>query len=176
MYSSLSIKIHLSTDGIAVVLLKFQVSTTWGSNSSPNDNQPSGGWESLQLFVNQKEDHEPLHHGGVEDGRANESLPTHRGAFCLFTGDPWSVGDLLLLHQLPQPLDANCQQTLDQPWDLTSFDGATEEYGMGRNSIPVFLANKCEMLLQSSIIQKPLYYDRVTLGYWKGPQFGLTIK
>ena len=74
-----------------------------------------------------KEDHEPLHLGGVEDGGAMDSLPAHRGAFSLFTGDPWSVGDLLLLHHLPQPLEAVCQQTLDQPWDLTSSDGATME-------------------------------------------------
>ena len=64
----------------------------------------------------------------MEDGgAANDSLPALRGAFSLFTGDPWSVGDLLLLHHLPQPLEAVCQQTLDQPWDLTSFDGAMEE-------------------------------------------------
>ena len=89
--------------------------------------------------VNPKEDHEPLHLGRVEDGgAANDSLPALRGAFSLFTGDLWSVGDQLLPQHLPQQLcvvpafsgdqlfywEANCQQTLDQPWDLTSFDGA----------------------------------------------------
>ena len=68
------------------------------------------------------------------------------GAFSLFTGDLWSVGDQLLPQHLPQQLcvvpafsgdqlfywEANCQQTLDQPWDLTLFDGAEEDNGMGR--------------------------------------------
>ena len=82
-----------------------QVPTPWGSSYS-DDYQPSGGLGSQELLVYQKEDHMPLHYGGVEDGRASSFVCTQGDCEPLHWG-ALEVGDWLL-HHLPQQLPLYC--------------------------------------------------------------------
>ena len=70
----------------------------------------------------------------MEDGgAAYDSLPASS------LGNSWSVGDYNCCTIYPSSylfmeliyLEPTSHQTLDQPWDLTLFDGATEDYGKG---------------------------------------------